>query len=108
MVAPDADVGAGVHARAALAHQDLTGVHALAAINLDPEALRLRVAPVSRAAACLLMCHAPLTLYIVDADLGVILPMALRFLVVLAPAQLEDPDLVAAAVRHHGALHLRA
>src|SRR5687768_2501407 len=45
---------------------------------------------------------------VVDADLGVVLPMALRFLVVLAPAQLEDLHLVAAAVAHHGALDLGA
>src|SRR5687767_8415226 len=99
-----------MHARAALAHQDLPGVDALAAVNLHPEALRLRVAAVARAAACFLVCHRltclNLTLDVVDADLGVRLPMALRFLVVLAPAQLEDAHLVAAPVRHHGGLHL--
>src|ERR671915_566487 len=45
---------------------------------------------------------------VVDADLGVRLPMSLRFLVVLAPAQLEDLHLVAPAVRKHGGLHLCA
>ena len=34
--------------------------------------------------------------------------MSLRLLVVLAAAQLEDRDLVAAAVRHHGGLDLGA
>src|SRR5258708_18679320 len=34
--------------------------------------------------------------------------MALRFLVVLAPAQLEDFQLLAASGRHHRALHLGA
>src|SRR5258708_2111242 len=34
--------------------------------------------------------------------------MALRFLVVLAPAQLEDFQFLVASVRHHRALHLGA
>src|SRR5258707_5791738 len=45
---------------------------------------------------------------IVDADLGVRLPMSLRFLEVLAPAQLEDLHFVAAPLRHHGRLDARA
>src|SRR5882672_11188088 len=87
VVAPHADVGAGMHLRAALAHQDLPGIDALAAERLDAEALGLGIAPVARAAACLLVGHALPLHDIVDADLGVGLPMALRFLVVLAPAQ---------------------
>src|SRR5919109_581795 len=42
---------------------------------------------------------------VVDADLGIRLPMALRFLVVLAPAQLEDAHLVGAPVAEHGRFH---
>jgi hypothetical protein len=45
---------------------------------------------------------------VVDANLGVRLPMPLRFLVVLAPAQLEDLDLVAAPVRHDRGIDLGA
>src|SRR5262245_11205077 len=90
VVAADADVGAGVHARAALPHQDLAGIDALAAVDLHAEALRLGVAPVARAAACFLVCHGLLTVDLVDTDLGVVLPMALGFLEVLAPAHLED------------------
>src|SRR5207245_7201757 len=47
------------------------------------------------------VCHFRLTLDdVVDADLGIRLPMALRFLVMLAPAQLEDAHLIAAAVAY--------
>src|SRR5689334_576971 len=45
---------------------------------------------------------------VVDADLGVVLPMALRFLVMLAAAHLEDLDLVAAAVPEDSGLDERA
>src|SRR5437016_2294934 len=44
---------------------------------------------------------------VVDADLGIGLPMALRFLVVLAPAQLEDAHFIAAPVAEHGRFHER-
>src|SRR5262245_20245249 len=44
VVAAHADVRAGMDHRAALAHQDLAGVDALAAVDLDAEALRLGVA----------------------------------------------------------------
>src|SRR4051812_48945662 len=60
VIASHADIYAGVHARAALAHQDLSCVYLLAAIGLDPEALRFRIAAVTRAAACFLVCHGPL------------------------------------------------
>src|SRR5882762_934273 len=42
---------------------------------------------------------------VVDTDLGVRLPVSLRFLEVLAPAQLEDLHLVAAPVGEHRGLH---
>src|SRR5262245_8477028 len=45
---------------------------------------------------------------IVDAQFRVRLPVALRLLVVLAAAQLEDAHLVGAAVRHDRGLHLGA
>src|ERR1700704_3780551 len=44
VVAPHQDVAAGVHHGAALAHQDLPGVHLLAAVHLHAEALGLRIA----------------------------------------------------------------
>src|SRR5689334_8494574 len=109
MVAAHADVLARMHARAALADDDLPGADPLAAEHLDAEPFRLRVASVARAAARLLVCHGLLPLEnVVDADLGVRLPMALGFLVVLAPAQLEDAHLVAATLGEHGRLDLRA
>src|SRR5438552_3731289 len=74
----------------------------------NAEALGLGIATVARAAARFLVSHALPLQDIVDADLGVRLPMALRFLVVLAPAQLEDFQFLAASVRHHRALHLGA
>src|SRR6185369_14709265 len=43
-----------------------------------------------------------------DLELGVILPMTLMLLVVLAPAHLENRDLVAAPVTDDGCLHRRA
>src|SRR5205085_6857969 len=55
------------------------------------------------------LCAMSLTLNdVVDADLGIRLPMPLRLLVVLAPAQLEDLHLVAAAVAKHGRSYERA
>src|SRR5258706_7451596 len=108
VVAADADVGAGMHDRAALPNQDLARVDALAAVDLDAEALRLGIAAVSRASARLLVCHDLPLDDVVDADLGVRLPVALRLLMVLAAAQLEDLHLVAAAVREHGRLDLGA
>src|SRR5512147_3060836 len=43
-----------------------------------------------------------------DLELGEVLPVALRPVVVLAPAHLEDPDLVAAPVRDDRRLDRRA
>mgnify|MGYP003693838575 CR=1 FL=1 len=78
---------------AALADDDAAGVDELAAVRLDAEALRFRVAAVARAAACLLVCHggcAPSADDAVDLEFGVVLAMALVLLVVLAAAHLED------------------
>src|SRR3954471_7573121 len=99
VVPPHADVRSRMHFGAALAHEDLAGVDALAAIDLHAQTLGLRIASVPGAAACFLVCHSELTLDdVVDVDLGIRLPMSLGFLVVLAPAQLEDAHLVAAAM----------
>src|SRR3546814_4252016 len=51
------DVAARVELGAALAHQDVAGQHALAAELLHAETASGGIAPVARAAACLLMCH---------------------------------------------------
>src|SRR5438874_1814542 len=57
VIAAHPDVGTGVHTGAALAHDDRTGRNLLAAIDLDAEHLRLRIAAVARRAAALLLCH---------------------------------------------------
>ena len=51
VVATDADVDAGMYARATLTYQDLPGIDLLAAVDLYPEALCLGVTAVARAAA---------------------------------------------------------
>src|SRR5207247_3848625 len=48
VVAPHADVRAGMHLRAALAHQDLPGIDALAAERPDAAARGLGIAPFGR------------------------------------------------------------
>src|SRR5258708_17054133 len=100
VIGPHHDVDAGMHHRAAVAPDDLAGIPLLGTVPPDAETLGLRSAAVSRAAASLLVCHGS-ALDVVDADLGEGLPMALRFLKVLAPAQLEDAYLLAAAVREN-------
>src|SRR3546814_11714821 len=50
-------VAARVELGAALLHQDVAGQHALAAELLHAETASGGIAPVARAAACLLMCH---------------------------------------------------
>src|SRR5690554_771055 len=57
VVAPAADVEAGVDAGAALAHEDGAGVHELAVEYLGAESLRSRVAPVLAGTACLGLGH---------------------------------------------------
>src|SRR5579871_1327555 len=47
VIAPDADVRAGIEPRAALAHDDVTGNHALAAEALHAQALGIGVAAVA-------------------------------------------------------------
>src|SRR6185369_12766901 len=82
VVASDAHVRARAHYRAALAYEDLPGVDLLAAVDLDAEPLRLGVAAVPGAAACFLVGHGLTLNDVVDADLGIRLPVALGFLVV--------------------------
>src|SRR3990170_8718746 len=63
VVLADADVVAGVPARAALAHDNVAGAGRLAAEQFDAEALALAVAAVAGTAACFLMCHRELLLF---------------------------------------------
>ena len=53
----DADPGAGVEVRAALADDDLAGLDDLAAEALDAEVLGVGVAPVARRGCALFVCH---------------------------------------------------
>src|SRR6266568_482333 len=57
VIAADAHAGARLDLGPALADEDRAGVDQLAAVDLDPEHLRVRVAPVARRAAALLMCQ---------------------------------------------------
>src|SRR5262249_53921873 len=57
VVATAPDVHPGVEVGAVLPHQDLSGVHQLAAEPLDAETLRVRVAAVLGAGRALLVCH---------------------------------------------------
>src|SRR5579883_1239241 len=57
VVAPHADIAAGMELGAALAHQDVARHHGLAAEVLDAEPASRGVAAVARAAACFLVSH---------------------------------------------------
>src|SRR5688500_14418951 len=57
VVRAEADVGARVPLRAALAHDDGAGAHLLAAVLLDAAVLGVRVATVARRADALLVSH---------------------------------------------------
>src|SRR5918994_201751 len=63
VVLANADVVAGVPARAALTHDNVAGACRLAAEQFDAEALALAVAAVAGTAACFLMCHLELLLF---------------------------------------------
>src|SRR6266480_4751232 len=62
VVAADARAVAGAELRAALAHEDHPGLHFLAGEDLDPEHLRVRVAPVARRAESFFVSHLVLLL----------------------------------------------
>src|SRR6476660_221242 len=51
------DIGARMHCRAALSHDDVARKHDLSAVALDPEPLAIGVATVARRPACFLVCH---------------------------------------------------
>src|SRR5579885_147681 len=104
VVLAHAGVEAGMETGAALAHDDAAGRHEFAAEALDAQPLGLRVAAVAGAASSLFMCHGCCSCETAgsgddlgDFHFGVILPVPLFLVVMLAPAMLDDADLVAAA-----------
>src|SRR6185295_18007442 len=101
MVLSHSDVDSRMEPGAALADDDAAGIDELAGVRLDAQALRFRVAAVARTAACFFVCHggyAPSADNAVDLEFGEVLAVTLVLLVVLAPAHLENRDLVAATV----------
>src|SRR5829696_3171805 len=62
VVARPADEPAGGELRPALHHDDAALLHRLAAVDLHPAALRLRVAAVLDRPLTLLVCHVPIPL----------------------------------------------
>src|SRR5688572_20514297 len=109
VVVAHADVGARMPLRSALADNDVAGDHALAAELLDAAVFRIAVAPVSRRADAFLMSHMAASLSerdVRDADFGEALPVPLLAGVVLPALELEDDDLLAAAVLDDLAGHL--
>src|SRR5258705_11284656 len=58
VVSAHAHVRAGMHHGAALAHEDLSRIDALAAIGLNAQALGLGIPSVARTSARFLVCHA--------------------------------------------------
>src|SRR5437762_11819412 len=57
VVAAESDAGPGADLRASLADQDRARVDQLATVDLHAQHLRIRVAPVARRPAPLLVCH---------------------------------------------------
>ena len=57
VIASDADILAGVEARATLANDDRPTGHELTSEALDAQHLRLRIATIARRALSLFMCH---------------------------------------------------
>src|SRR6218665_677036 len=112
VVLAHADIAAGGEARATLPHGDGPGRDPLTAEDLDPQHLRLGVAPVARRAAACFLCHdinsSGSDSNRADMQLGELLAMALAFLIVLASAHLEDMHLVALAAGHHRGFHAGA
>src|SRR5690554_2674476 len=107
VVATQADARTRVELGAALANDDVAGIDGLAAEDLDAQVLRVGVAAVARGTYAILVCHDCFSLLIVatgdagDLDFGVMLAMSLPLHVVLAAAELDDADLVRAAVADH-------
>ena len=58
VIAARPHIGAGMHARAALSHDDCAGQYELAVKTLDAQPLGLGITTILRASTALLMCHA--------------------------------------------------
>ena len=100
MVAADTDVIAGVELGAALTNDDAASVDHGVTENLDAEALCLRVFYVLFKKSLL-----KLSLDLDDLDFRVVLTVAGALHGVLAAAELENADLVGAAVMGHDSGH---
>src|SRR5690606_38693897 len=101
--AAQADARTGVELGAALADDDVAGLDGLAAVHLHAEVLRVGVAAVAGRTTSLLVCHDCFSLLAAtgdagDLDFGVVLPVSHLLAMVLAAAELDDADLVGAAV----------
>src|SRR5215472_1038045 len=112
VVLADTDVDAGMHSRSTLTNDDGAGGDGLATVGFDAQTLRVRIAAVTRTAACFFVCHVcPASLASalnpVDLDLGEALAVPLMLAIVLTPTHLEDLDLRRASLRHHGCLDAR-
>src|SRR5882724_7676621 len=57
VIAAEADAGARMKLGAALANDDVAGIHGLSAVNLHPEVFGVRIAAVTGTAASFFMCH---------------------------------------------------
>src|SRR5690606_10655912 len=106
VVAAEADARTRMELGAALADDDVAGLDRLAAVHLHAEVLRVGVAAVARGTYALFMCHDCVSCLLLlgpgdagDLDFGVVLPVAHLLAMVLAAAELDDADLVGAAVR---------
>src|ERR1051325_10470898 len=90
VVVAAADVEPRLEAGAALPDEDAAAGHELPAEALDPEHLRVRVAPVAGAANAFLVGHVASDLDVGDAHRGRRLSMAAMPTVVLAPPELPS------------------
>ena len=105
-----ADVLAGMEVGAALADDDVAGLHSLAGELLHAQSLRVRVATVTGRAQAFLVCHERFLLNPLfglgrtdgfDLHAGQVLTMTAQLLVVLALLELEDQRLVALELLEH-------
>src|SRR5262249_8018372 len=114
VVLADADVAAGVEARADLADEDAAGSHLLAAEYLHSAVLRLAVASVAGRALAFLVRHvfflrdARLRADAGDLELGKGLAVTVLTTVALAAPDLEHDHLAVASLRHDLRAHLGA
>jgi len=104
-IATDAHVASRADRLTDLPHQDAAGADTLTAEYLDAAKLRVGSASVPSRAAALFVCHVvscflALALDAGDLDRREILAMALLFVMLLAPAELEHDELSRSALGH--------